>query len=84
MDILCAVLVFFGGFPDTIILQYWSNLAHHLLPHLQPGKITGQINTQKINNLPDQDKNHKCFLAVQDATFYSEDKIDKKDLSTGR
>ena len=24
------------------------------------------------------------FLAVQDATFYSGDKIDKKDLSTGR
>ena len=24
------------------------------------------------------------FLAVQDATFYSEDKIDKKYLSTGR
>ena len=24
------------------------------------------------------------LLAVRDATFYSEDKIDKKDLSTGR
>ena len=29
-------------------------------------------------------KIHYIFLAVQDATLYSEDKIDKKILSTGR